>query len=96
MFASSLLSPRSPWSTIIAKIPSMKPLLSPAPLRPLVFQLAVKTQSAILSGPPDTPKAKHQRNKFNKNLSLPVKWIFLSMLIMMENELGLKKLFSFF
>jgi hypothetical protein len=65
----------------------------------LVFQLAVKTQSAILSGPPETPKAKHQRNKFqslNKIPSLPVKWIFLPMLIMMETELGLKNCFLFF
>jgi hypothetical protein len=59
----------------------------------------LKHTSALLSGRPETPKAKHQRNKFQslkKIISLPVKWIFLPMLIMMETELGLKKIVFFF
>ena len=55
--ASSLLSCRNPWSTTTATSPSMKPSVLLTPLNPSVFHFAVRTQSATLSGPPETPKA---------------------------------------
>lgn len=55
-WASSLLSARSPWSTTTAKSPSTNSFFWAALPRLLVFHAAVKTQRAMLSGPPETPR----------------------------------------
>lgn len=64
--ASFWLSCRRPWSTIIANSPSIWPPFSA--LRPAVFHHAVKTQSAMLSGPPETPKADKENRHGNKKI----------------------------
>lgn len=64
-FASSPLSARKPWSTTIPKIPSIQPGLSSAPTIPFAFQPDANTQSAMLSGPPETPRAANNNNKKN-------------------------------